>query len=344
MAANVQSSVSKVVCLGVLAVSLALAQAPKISVIDFYGVRRVPQARLLKALGASVGDPLPASKEDAEQRLLEVDGVALASLEAVCCEEGGAILFVGIEETGAPHFDFRSTPSGPAVLPDDIVAAHKEYVELYQQAVRTGGNAPAAGVASGGAGVRSLQARFIEFAARNAPLLRRVIEESSDPEQRAAAADLAGFAPERQAAIDALQTALRDPEPAVRRSALGGLSLLAQYATAHPGEGLKIAPTWAVEMLNSVYWTDRVRAAELLVTLTEARDRAALEQIRERALESVAEMAAWNSLPHALAAYILAGRLAGASEEEIRESWARGERDKVLSLLPPPGRRNTGKR
>lgn len=344
MASHVQSSVSKVVCLGALALALAPAQAPKISVIDFYGVRRVPQARLLQALGAGAGDPLPASKEDAEQRLMDVEGVALASLEAVCCEEGGAILFVGIEERGSPHFDFRSPPSGQAVLPDDIVEAHHAYVDRYQQAARRGGNTLAADVASGDSGVKSFRARFAEFAAKNTPLLRRVIEECSDSGHRAAAADLVVFTPDRQAAIDALQIALRDPEPAVRRSALGGLNSLAQYAMAHPGEGLKVAPTWAVEMLNSVYWADRVRAAELLVTLTETRDRGALELIRERAMEPVAEMAAWNSLPHALAAYILAGRLAGASEEEIRESWGRGDREEILSRLPSPGRRNAGKR
>jgi hypothetical protein len=128
------------VCLLVLAAHLAAAQAPKISVIDFFGVRRVSQARLLQALGAGVGDPLPASKEDAEQRLAEVEGVALASLEAVCCEAGGAVLFVGIEEKGAPHFDFRSVPAGAAVLPDGIVEAHQEYVESYQQAARAAGN------------------------------------------------------------------------------------------------------------------------------------------------------------------------------------------------------------
>ncbi len=330
--------------LGALAWALASAQAPRISVIDFYGVRRVPPARLLQALGAGVGDPLPASKDDAEQRLAEVDGVVLASLEAVCCEDGGAILFVGIEETGAPHFDYRPPPRGAAVLPDGIVEAHNEYVERYQQAARTGGNAPAAEAPSNDPAVRSLRAKLMEFAADNTPLLRRVLEESSDSGHRAASSDLVEFAPDRQAAIDALQVALRDPEPAVRRSALRGLRILAEYAMAHPGEGLKIAPTWAVEMLNSVYWTDRARAAELLVTLTEARDRSTLEQIRKRALESVAEMAAWKSLPHALAAYILAGRLAGASEQEIRESWERGEREKILSLLPPAGKRNTGKR
>ncbi len=312
--------------------------------IDFYGVRRVPPARLLQALGAGVGDPLPASKEDAEQRLAEVDGVALASLEAVCCEDGGAILFVGIEEAGAPHFDYRPPPRGAAVLPDGLVETHNEYVERYRQAARSGGNAPAADAASADPGIRLLRARLIEFAAMNTPLLRRVLEESSDSGHRAVASDLLEFSADRQAAIDALQVALRDPEPAVRRSALRGLGVLADYARAHPAEGLKIAPTWAIEMLNSVYWTDRARAAELLVTLTEARDRSALEQIRERALESVAEMAAWKSLPHALAAYILAGRLAGASEEEIRESWERGEREKVLSLLPRSGKRNAGKR
>jgi hypothetical protein len=334
----------KAVCLGLAAACVAAAQAPKISVIDFFGVRRVPQARLLQALGAVVGDPLPPSKEDAEQRLAEVDGVALASLEAVCCEAEGAVLFVGIEEKGAPHFDFRSTPTGAAVLPDDIVAAYHDFVEQYEQAARASGNPSQVYAASKDPVMRAQQERFTAFADKNLALLRQVIEESSDAEQRAIAACVAGFAQDRQAAIDALQIALRDPAPAVRRTALSALHALAMYAAAHPDAGLKISPTWLIEMLNSVVWADRVRAADVLVTLTGAREPGTLSQLRERALDSLVEMARWNSLPHALPAYILAGRVAGASDEEIRESWDNGETDKILSRLPSSGKRAAERR
>jgi hypothetical protein len=55
-------------------------------------------------------------------------------------------------------------------------------------------------------------------------------------------------------------------------------------------------------------------------------------------------MARMNSLPHALPAYILAGRVAGAGDEEIRERWDNGETEKILSRLPSPGKRAAERR
>ena len=65
-----------------LAAACCFAQRPKIGLIDFYGVQKVPIEKLRKALGAKEGDPLPAGKADAEQRLNEVPGVVAASLQA----------------------------------------------------------------------------------------------------------------------------------------------------------------------------------------------------------------------------------------------------------------------
>src|SRR5512136_2482473 len=89
-----------------LACGLALGQVPRTAVIDFYGLQKVSANKLRSALGVKEGDPLPPSKADAEERLQSVDGVVLAELHAVCCEGGKAILFVGIEEKGAQHFNF----------------------------------------------------------------------------------------------------------------------------------------------------------------------------------------------------------------------------------------------
>jgi hypothetical protein len=69
------------------------------------------------------------------------------------------------------------------------------------------------------------------------------------------------------------------------------------------------------------------------VTLTERRDPDILSQLRERALPAIVEMAGWKHLPHALPAYILAGRLAGLSEQELQEKWNQERRDEVLGRL-----------
>ena len=48
--------------------------------------------------------------------------------------------------------------------------------------------------------------------------------------------------------------------------------------------------------------------------------------LHERALPAVIEMARWKVLDHALPAYLILGRLAGIPEEQLRESWEKGER------------------
>ena len=104
-----------------LSCALLSAQTPRIGILDFYGLRKVSEARARKALGVKEGDPLPHSKGEVEERLEKLPGVVSAHLAAVCCERGDAILFVGIEEKGAAHFDYREPPQGDARLPDEIV-------------------------------------------------------------------------------------------------------------------------------------------------------------------------------------------------------------------------------
>src|SRR6185295_4430361 len=100
-----------------------------------------------------------------------------------------------------------------------------------------------------------------------------------------------------------------------------------------PDSEIKISATWFIEMLNSIIWGDRNNAAVALVTLTETRDENVLEQLRERALPALAEMASWKHLPHALPAYILLGRVGGMKEEDLQEAWSKGERSAVIKKL-----------
>ncbi len=331
-----------VLCLFACAVALGQAQIPRIGVIDFYGLQKVPESRLRQALGAREGDPLPPSKADAEDRLEQVDGVVEARLEAVCCEAGAAILFVGIEEKGAPHFDFHADPASSVLLPDDIVEAYRTFLDRYEQSARSGEDRESLtrGYAlSADPEVRAYQERFVSLAEKNFTELQQVLRDSTEADQRAMAAYVIGYAPDKRAAVEALQYALRDPEEAVRHAALRALAALAIFASKNPGAKIQISPTWAIEMLNSIAWGDRAQAANFLVTLTENRDAGALDQLRERALPSLTEMAGWKSLRYALPAYILLGRIAGMTEDQIQETWSNGEREAVISKFSSSGRR-----
>ena len=324
----------RVVVLCLLAGQFLAGQAPRISIIDFYGLERLSDTRVRQALAVQEGDPLPPSKAAAEERLEDLDGVVLARLEAVCCEGDGAILFVGIEEKGGSHFEPRPAPASSVVLAEDIIKTHREFLDLYARSARLGG--PGDSLAKGYAlsadpQVRAYQERFVELAGQHFEDVKRVLEESAEPEHRAIAAYIIGYAPDRKAAVEALQYALQDAEPTVRHTALRALAAIAVFAAKNPDAGIHISPTWAIEMLNSIVWGDRTSAADLLVILTEDRNQGTLDQLRDRALSSLAEMARWKSLPYALPPYVLLGRMAGLPEDQIHETWSKGERDKVIT-------------
>ena len=319
-----------------VAPALLLAQAPRIGSVEFYGLRKVSEERVGRALGLKPGDPLSHSKTELEDALERIPGVVQARLEAVCCEGGNAVLFVGIEERGAPHFAFRSPPAGDAVLPQEIVSAYRGFLTAVANAARKGNAAE--DLTQGHSRMadpdaRAYQDRFLAYARDRTAELRSVLRDSAEEEQRAIAAAVMGYAPNKNAAIDDLQFAMQDPDESVRANAMRALGAIAVLAIEKPDLGLKISPTWFIEMLNSVVLSDRVRAAAALVTLTEKDGGAALEQIRERALDSVVEMARWKSLREALPAFILAGRMAGFSEPQIHEMWSNGERQPVLEKV-----------
>ena len=95
--------------------------------------------------------------------------------------------------------------------------------------------------------------------------------------------------------------------------------------------GLTVSPTWFIEMLNSLSWSDRNRAVMALQILTDRPDPSTLEQIRDRALPSLIDMARWKTLAHALPPYLLLGRVAGLPEDQVQAAWSRGDREWVIT-------------
>ena len=182
---------------------------------------------------------------------------------------------------------------------------------------------------------RSCQKLLHEQVEKYTTELHDVVRKSSDDDQRAAAAYLLQYAPREsvragQQMVDDLQYALQDPSDVVRANAMRALKAVRVGAKLHPEQSLTVLPTWYVELLNSVVWSDRRGASLELVELTDSRDPAMLAEIRERAIDSVVEMARWHDLEHALPPFILAGRLAGLSEEDIQAAWVSGNREAVI--------------
>jgi len=313
---------------------LAVAQAPRVGLVDFYGIRKVPEDKIRKALGVAPGDALPKSKEDVEERIEAVPNVVRARLEATCCSEGKAILYVGIEEKGVTAFEYRDDPQGTVKLPEAIMDAYRTFLLAVRAAVAVGevGEEFTQGHSRMfNAKARQTQEAFIPLAEDNIKLLQDVLRNSSDAEQRAIAAYVIGFVKTKRLVVDDLQYAMRDPDETVRNHSMRTLGGFAVLAMKDPDLGIKVSPTWFIEMLTSLVWTDRNNAAVSLVNLTETRDERMLSHLRERAMPALVEMARWKHLPHALPAYILVGRVLGLPEKEIQDIWSAGDREKLIA-------------
>jgi len=336
--------------LGLAFAALALAQLPaqteaqaidlpRIGLIDFYGRRTVPEAKLLAAMGLKVGSFLPPSKEDVEEKLLAVPGIVAAHLEATCCQDDGqVVLYVGVEERGAPHLEYNAAPAGAEaeqlMLPEAIHREYEGFLAAVALAVRSGNTVE--DLSAGHSmmthtGARVHQIRFLALADEHLTEVRKVLRDSADNEQRAIAAYVLGYASNKPAVADDLQWAVRDPDPTVRNNAMRALAAFSILALTQPDSRLKVPATWFIEALNSLDWQDRITAANILVTLTENRNPAIFEQIRDRALPALVEMANWKTLPQALPAFLVLGRMAGLAETDIQTKWSENKRDEVLS-------------
>jgi hypothetical protein len=331
-------------CFLALAVSIAAAAddiTPRIGLIEIYGAHKVSEQKIRTALAAKVGDPLP-SREEAEMRIDKVPGVLVSRVEAACCSDRSMILYVGVEERDSPHVEYHDSPAGEIALPATLLDGYRKLLDNAAASIRgrnadqdlTNGYSLMADPEG-----RDLQLSFLPAVAENLVLVDRVLRQSADSEQRAAAAYLLQYGPRgphtNKFIIDALQYALRDREDEVRENAVRSLQAIAVGAKLHPDQQIQIQPTWFVELMNSVVWTDRHDATLALVNLTEAGDPETLKLLRDRALSSVVEMARWHDLQHALPAFILAGRLAGLDEKQIKAAWI-GDREGVLKQAMHP--------
>ena len=325
-----------------LAFSLsAAAQAPMVGDINFYGLHKVSAEKILAAVKVRHGDRLPPSKGDLEDQIEDIPDVVLARVEAVCCEGRDAILFVGIEERGAPHPALHSAPAGAAVLPPEFVASYRQFLEAVQHAAGQGNTAEdltAGHSLMADPQSRAFQERFASFAATHVELLRQVLRDGSEPEERAIAAAVIGYAPHKREVVDDLQYAVEDADDTVRANAMRALSAIAVFNSKHPEQAVPIAPTWFVDLLNSVVLSDRVEAVRTLINLTETPNRGALDLMRERALPALIEMARWKTLPYALPPFLLVGRIAGLADDEIHRYWEKSDRETVIQQAMAAGR------
>jgi hypothetical protein len=320
----------------VLALALALpapplaAQLAPIGVIDFYGLNRVPRSEVLDALGLAPGDSVPGRDNPVVGRLKAIPGVVDARLNAVCCEDGKTILYVGIVESGAPTFSWNPAPRGSAALPDSIRLLGARFEDALWDGLRQG---DAAEDDSAGHALvhyppaRAIQLRFPAIADTRLDLLRTVLHTSSQAEDRALAAQIIAYARVKAAVIADLVTATRDPNETVRNNAIRALGVMA--AAQIP---LAVPPETFMGLMRSPEWTDRNKASLVLMRLSQSRDPGLMAALRS-ILPELVEMARWQSMGHAAPALLVLGRLGGMTEEQLGEAWQRGDREAIIGSV-----------
>src|SRR5215475_7517626 len=208
-------------------------QFPPIGVIDFYGLRSVSERQVREALQIKEGDSLSGDPQEAKRRLELLPGVDEARTEFVCCDSGKTTLYVGIREKGAPSIQFHPAPQGKVRLPQDVIQAGEDFDKALTEAVIKGNsseddsqghaltNDPAA---------RAVQERFIRFAARDLITIRDVLRHSDDAGHRALAAHVIAYSTDKQALVNDLVEAMRDPDDGIRNNAMRALAVMAGSA------------------------------------------------------------------------------------------------------------------
>ena len=126
----------------------------------------------------------------------------------------------------------------------------------------------------------------------------------------------------------------------MRSNAIRALAVILGYAAKHLELAIDAPIDVYLDLLESVEWTDRNKAMAVLIELSGGGNEAVLAKLRQRSLPALVEMARWQAEGHAGMAFLLVGRIAGLSDEEIRAGLDRREarRRDCPALRPENGK------
>ena len=304
------------------------AQPNQVGIIDFYGVVS-KQNDLKKCLPFHENDTLtfftdtafPIARKKIIDCLLTLDNIKQADISFICCHDNDKwIVFVGVDTL--PAKPFKSTKQAEIKLPLEMKRTYDSLMDQIMIAVEKG---QATENDSNGHALmdylpaRELQEKFIIYANKNLSLLRDVLKNSNDYEQRAAAALIIAYYHDKRAIIDDLLDAVSDAHESVRNNAMRAIGIIADYSNRKPQLKIKIPVDPFINMMNSISWTDRNKSSFVLLALTTSRDMKVLDQLKQRALQPIVDMANWRSEGHFMPGFMMLGRIAGWTDQEIMD-------------------------
>ena len=311
-----------------------LRQKRPIADIQYFGLKGIDLQRVSAALPFHQGDELTFELLPdfilRTRASLRAHGIEPTDVAPVCCnEQGNWIIYLGLPGKNVETLSFAKPPTGSMRLPEEPVNLYHQTMDLLFESIQ---NRATEDRAKGYAlstypPLRAKQLAMREYATGNATLIGRVLSESPDPQQRAVAAHLLGYANTNEQQIAQLVAATRDSDEQVRNNAIRALAVLGEssspIAASIPADGF-------VSMLNSGTWTDRNKAGYLLSILTMQRDPRLLKMLRTRATDSLLEMARWREPGHAISARVILGRIAKIEETRLQQLLAAKDVDSII--------------
>ena len=322
-----------------LATAFGQDRKPRIGEIDFYGYAGLDLKQVRAALPFREGDELsPEAISETigriKQAVRQVTGNVPTDVAPVCCDKrGNWMIYIGLPGNSIRTIRYNPAPRGTIRLPASVVTLYQQSMNALSEAVQKGKTDEDDSKGYGLSSYPPLRAKQLAtraVAIRHEQLVRRVLQLSSDVEQRQVAAHVLGYARQSKEQIAALVRASRDADETVRNNAVRALAVLAGANSKVAG---RIPPADFIELLSSGLWTDRNKGGFLLDALSKNRDPRLLSQLRSRALESLIEMARWQVPGHAYTARILLGRMAGIEETELQQIVEAGQVDKIIDAV-----------
>jgi hypothetical protein len=326
--------------LGALVILLAFASPAsardRVGDIEFYGYKGIDSDAVLRALPFHQGDDYSQNVgREARDAVKRVTSREATDVAAVCCDDrGGYVIFIGLPGESSKRLARNPPPTGTMRLPKEITDLDARFGAAIITAVRQGGNASKEDDSNGYALInyppaRTTALKIRQYALAHEDELLSVLRSASDPQQRAIAAEVLGYARQSSEQIAALAKAARDSNDDVRNNSARALAVLASSSIRVARE---IPTETFVDMIRSGVWTDRNKASFVLEVLTRARDPKLLAELRAKALDALVEMARWRDIRHAVMARIILARIAGIPEDRVYVR-AEGPVQDLLNML-----------
>lgn len=280
-------------------------------------------------------DSIPLFKEKITRCLTSDPLIQHVDISLICCEEGTGnwMMYIGIDT-----LPFQKNTTQYITNKKLPVLFHTLYDSLLKQiqyAVQTGNTQE--DLSQGHSlmnydAAKKIQIRFIDLAKRNLSLLKTVLRQSIHDQERAVAAYIIAYYPTKDHIIPVLIQSCNDSNENVRNNAIRSLSSIANSDQLNIDFG-KYDLKNIVKLLNSNKWTDKNKSSLFLSAVLNNNHKILSAQLRKESLPYLQEMALWRNNGHAFPAYLILGKLAGWTNEQIFNALSENRKAVIDKML-----------